>query len=333
MTENNNSNNGATNSVNIDRSMIKIVIIAILSIASFFCFGYFLKLFFQNGDTKFFLISGLSAVLYLIIFILQNLFVKNFSVNILMIFLTCLGLLAAFYENFANSAILTGIALVFSALFFANINGIRELKNCLKINFWRLNKIVLPKSIAAIFLFFSIIYIYNGVASQKDFFISKPDFERILSPSVLMAQKFYPELDLSLTFSKLALTIAKKQIEENPKLNVLPKAVKNSMASQAAKELEESAIGFIGAPISKDLKISEALYEAAKYKFNTSPENVKSLILLGAVLTIFFTLEILALPARFIISFLAFIIYEILLAFGFANVELEGRSKEIIILK
>lgn len=332
MMENNNSNNGATNSVNIDRSMPKIVVIAILGIASFFCFGYFLKLFLQNGDTEFFLISGLSAILYLVIFILQNLFVKSFSVNVLIVFLTCLGLLAAFYENFSNPAILTGIALVFLALFFANLNGIRELKNCLKINFWRLNKIILPKSIAAIFLFFSIIYIYNGAASQKDFFLSKSDFERILSPSVLMAQKFYPELDFSLTFNKLALTIAKKQIEENPKLNVLSKAVKNSMVNQAAKELEENAIGFIGIPINRNLKISEALYEAAKYKFNTSPKNVKSLILLGAVLTIFFTLEILALPARFIISFLAFIMYEILLAFGFANIELEGRSKEIILL-
>jgi len=41
----------------------------------------------------------------------------------------------------------------------------------------------------------------------------------------------------------------------------------------------------------------------------------------------------LAMPIRFVISIIAFLIYELLLAFGFATIELEGRSKEMVVLK
>ncbi len=331
--DNNSSSNTIANSVDTDRSMLKIAVLAVLSIASLSAFGYFFKLFFQGNEGNFLLFSGLSVTIFLIIFLLQTLFIKSFKISVLAIFLSCAGLLAAFYDNVSNTAILIGIAFVFLALIAANLNGIRELKNSLKVSFWKISKTVLPKAVAAIFLFISVVYIYADSAEKKDFFISESNFNKILSPSVLVAQKFYPELDLSLTFKEFAESLAKKQIEQTPELSILPKAVKNLMVKQAAGEIEAKAVDFIGAPVSGNLKISEALYEAAKYKFNSFPENIKSIILIGIVLTIFMTLEILAMPVRLIISFLAFIIYELLLAFGFANVELEGRSKEIIILK
>ena len=335
MMENNSSSKIVSDSADVDRSMLKIAVLAVFSVVFFSAFGYFFKLFFQGGEKNFLLISGLSAIIFLIFFTLQTLFIKSFKISFLMIFLSCVGLAAVFYD-IANSAILTGIALVFLALFFSNLNGVRELKNSLKINFWKINKTVLPKAVAAIFLFISIVYIYGHSEANEEFFISQQNFEKIiLSPSIIVAQKFYPEIDPSLSINELAVNLAKKQIEESPELNILPSAVKKTMVNQAAAELESQINGFLSIPEStgKKLTVSEAIYKTLKNKFNALPENLKSLILIGVVLTIFLTLEVLALPIRLIISFLAFIVYEIFLAFGFANVELEGRSKEIIILK
>ena len=127
------------------------------------------------------------------------------------------------------------------ALFFGNINGVRELRNSLKINFWKINKTVLPKAVAAIFLFISIIYIYGNSAVNGEFFISQQNFEKIvLSPSIIVAQRFYPEINLSLTINELAVNLAKKQIEESSELNILPLAVKKTMVNQAAAELEKT---------------------------------------------------------------------------------------------
>ncbi len=335
MMENSSSSKIISDSVDVDRSMFKIAVLAVFSVVSLSVFGYFFKLFFQGGEGKLFLISGLSAIIFLIFFTLQTLFIKSLKINSLIIFLSCVGLAAIFY-NIVNSAILIGIALVFVALFFGNINGVRELRNSLKINFWKINKTVLPKAVAAIFLFISIIYIYGNSAVNGEFFISQQNFEKIvLSPSIIVAQRFYPEINLSLTINELAVNLAKKQIEESSELNILPLAVKKTMVNQAAAELEKQISGFLSIPESTGKKstISETLYEVLKNKFNAFPENIKSLVLIGVVLTIFLTLEVLALPIRLIISILTFIIYEILLSFGFASVELEGRSKEIIILK
>ncbi len=331
----NNSSKIVSDSVDVDRSILKIAVLAVFSVVSLSAFGYFFKLFFQSGEEKLLLISGLSAIIFLIFFTLQTLFIKSLKISSLMIFLSCVGLAAVFYD-IANSAILIGIALVFLALFFSNLNGVRELRNSLKISFWKINKTVLPKAIAAIFLFISIIYIYGGSKTNGEFFISQQNFEKIvLSPSMIMVQRFYPEINTSLTINELAVNLAKKQIGESSELNVLPLTVKKTMVNQAAAELEKQIAGFLSISKSAGKKstISEAIYEALKNKFNTFPENIKSLILIGVVLTIFLTLEVLALPIRLIISFLAFIVYEILLAFGFANIELEGKSKEIIILK
>ncbi len=331
----NSSSKIVSDSADVDRSMLKIAVLAVFNVVSLSAFGYFFKLFFQGGKENLLLISGLSAIIFLIFFTLQTLFIKSLKISSLIIFLSCVGLAAIFYD-IANSAILMGVALVFLALFSGNLNGVRELKNSLKISFWKISKTVLPKAVAAIFLFISIIYIYGNSGTNGGFFISQQNFEKIiLSPSIIVAQKFYPEIKPSLTINELAVNLAKKQIEESPELNILPSTVKKIMVNQAAGELEIQIKGFLSIPESagKKLTISEAIYETLKDKFNAFPENIKSLILIGVVLTLFLTLEVLALPIRLIISFLAFIIYEILLAIGFANVELEGRSKEIIILK
>ena len=333
--ENNNSSKIVSDSADVDRSTLKIAVLAVFSVVSLSAFGYFFKLFFQSGKENLLLISGLFAVIFLIFFTLQTLFIKSLKISSLVIFLSCVGLAAVFYD-IANSAILIGVALVFLALFSGNINGVRELKNSLKISFWKINKTVLPKAVAAIFLFISIVYIYGSSGTSEEFFISQQNFEKIiLSPSIIVAQKFYPEIDPSLTINELAVNLAKKQIEESPKLNILPSTVKKIMINQAAGELESQIGEFLSIPESAGKKstISETIYETLKNKFNAFPKNLKSLILIGIVLTIFLTLGVLALPIRIIISFLAFIVYEILLALGFANVELEGRSKEIIILK
>lgn len=336
MTDNSSSNKIINDNVDIDRSMLKIAVLAVLSVGSFSLFGYFLKLFFQNNDIQSASIAGFFTVLFLIAFLFQTIFIKSLKINVLIIFLSCVGLLGAFYEQISNSAVLIGAALVFLSLFFANLNGVRELKNSLKISFWKINKTILPKAIAAIFLFMSIIYIYANTTGNQEFFISQKSFEKIvLSPAIIVAQRFYPEVDTSLTINELAVNLAKKQIQEIPELSVLPPAAQKMMVNQAAAEFEKQIVGYIGDSINinKKATIGEIIYETIKSKFNSLSENIKSLVLMGVVLTIFMSLEILAMPIRFVISIIAFLIYELLLAFGFATIELEGRSKEMVVLK
>ncbi|MEK7658015.1 MAG: hypothetical protein AAB366_02385 [Patescibacteria group bacterium] len=323
------TNNHSANVVEIDRSNSKIAVLAVLGVISFFLFGYFLKLYFLGGDLNFFWLSLGSLSVYLIVFLFQLLFIKSLKRINLIIFFESAALLAGFYDQF-NRTILMGAFIIFLFLLWSNYNGIRQLRDTIKVNFWRLSKAILPKAIAAAALFGSIVYMsVNG----GDFFLSQTAFDEILKPSVLIVQKFVPDFSFSLSLNELAVNLAEKQISEAPQAQFLPKSVKTQLVAQSAKELENKFSNILGAPIDPKLKISETIYETLKNKFLSLPENIKYLVLLAAGMIIFLTVESFALPFRLIISFIGFIIYEILLAVGFATIVLEGKNKEIIILK
>lgn len=321
--------NNHSNEVEIDRSNSKIAFLAVLGVISFFLSGYFLKLYFWGGDLNFFWFSLGSLSVYLIIFLFQSLFIKDVKRTNLIIFFESAALLAGFYDRF-NWQILAGAFITFLFLLWGNYNGVRQLRDFVKVKFWQVSKAAMPKAIAAVALFGSVVYMnVNG----GGFFLSRTAFEEILNPSVLIIQKFIPDFNFSLSISELVASLAEKQINETPQARLLPKSVKAQLAAQSAKELENQFSSVLGAPIDTKLKISEAVYEALKNKFLNLPENVRNLVLLAAGLIIFLTVESFAMPFRLIISFIGFIIYEILLATGFATIVLEGKNREIIILK
>lgn len=323
------TNNHSINEVEIDRSNSKIAVLAVLGVISFFLSGYFLKLYFLGGNLNFFWLSLGSLSAYLIVFLFQSLFIKNLKRINLIIFLESAALLAGFYDKF-NWTILTGAFIAFLFLLWGNYNGVRQLRDSIKVNFWRLSKAILPKAIAATALFGSVVYIS---VNDGDFFLSRTAFDEILKPSVLIVQKFIPDFNFSLSINELAMSLAEKQISESPQTQFLPKSVKAQLTAQSVKELENKFSSILGAPIDPKLKISETIYETLKNKFLNLPENMRYFVLLAAGTIIFLTVESFALPFRLLISFIGFIIYEILLAAGFATIVLEGKNREIIILK
>ncbi len=335
--------------VESDRSIYKIIVLAALGIISSFIFGYFLKLFISDGRFNFLLFSFLGATGFLIVFLLNVFFVKSASKIKLIIFLESLAFLAgALIAPFASlsatvfynkSSINIAIGALASFLIFlwANHGGRTELNEMLKIRFWRICKKVIPKAIMALALFASVVYVYIGIggASGKEFFISQSAFEKIFFPafSVKIIQNFLPGFDFSLSAGELIKNLAVNQIKQNSQLNLLPVAAKKQLIGQAIKELENKFADFLGAPIDSKIKVSEILYQTAIRKILELPENIRAAIPAAIGVLFFLTIISFSLPIRWLVSVLTFFIYEIFLVFGFSVIMLEGKSKEIIILK
>lgn len=320
----------ANHTAEIDQSIVKIIILTVFGTISFFSFGLFLKLFFLSENFNFLLISVFFASIFLIIFFLQSFFIKNFLNATAIVFFECLGLLAGFYDRIFNPMIIGSVVFVLFILFLANRNGRMESQNMIKISLKRIGKAVLPKAIAAIFLFSSIIYVNSN---GKEFLISQSNFEKILLPTTIIIKKVYPTIDLSLSIKDLAVNLANEEVGKIPNFEILPKSERAKIINQSAKKMEDTISSFFGEKINSTLNIYQASYELAMKKFNEFSEETKSMILIGVAFIIFLTLEGLAWPFRLIITFLAYIIYEILLAVGFITVSLEGISKETIVLK
>jgi hypothetical protein len=68
-------------------------------------------------------------------------------------------------------------------------------------------------------------------------------------------------------------------------------------------------------------------------KFGTLPKSVIPIAPIIVAALIFLIIVGFSLPIRLIVTFLAFLLYEIFLALGFSAKMMEGRDREIIVLK
>ncbi len=324
--------------VNIDRSAPKIVVMAVLGVAFSFGFSYFIDSFITNQNLQTLAISLGSLSGFLIIFLFQSLFIKSIWHTNLIIFLESAGVLAGFYQRISSPLVGSVAGLLFLILIWANYNGWRELQNMMKVKFWRISKVVLPKAIGGIALFSSIILVFPSVISNPiegnyQLPFSKSLIEKIIVPASDIVKNFIPGFDLSLPLQELAVNVAAQQVKDAPEAQILPKAAQQQLINKTAQDFETKIAELIGGQIKPNSKITDIVYESLSNRFSQMPESAKNLVLAGVVFLIFLTIEGFAIPLRWLVSVLAFVIYEILLMSGFATVMLEGKSKEIIILK
>ncbi len=323
------------NETGFNSSIIKIYALAVVGVISFFLFGFFLKLFIFEGAVNSFLFLIIAATGFLIIFLLQVFFIKTLWIANLIILVGTVGLFISFYDKISSILLITILA-VFLILLWANYSGNRELKNIIKIRFFRISKIVLPRVIIGLALFISVVY-YINISQAEEFFISKSSFEKIIAPVGTLVQglNIIPNFDFSLSIEELARNIAQKQINESPQFRILSQATKEQLVNETAKETRKRIFEFLGvsAMVKPDSALSEVLYGAMAEKFLNLSQNTKNVILAIMAILLFLTIKIIAIPVRFIISILAWLIYEILLSSGFARVALEKKGKEMLILE
>lgn len=328
---------GATpiNEAEVDRSITKITVLAIVGVVLAFFFGYYLKIFLAAGDWSLLWITSLLALGFLSFFLLNVFFIKSLARATLIIFLESGAVLAGFYDRLSIDLAIGGAALAV-LLFWSVYSGQTEMKNLLKIKFWRIGKIVVPKAVAAVALFVSIAYYANlqgNVLGGEDFFISRSGFEKIIASSAPLIKKIIPEFDLSLSAGEVLNKLAETQVEGNPQAQILPENIKRQLIVDAARDLEKKISDFTGTAFDLKAKVSDTLYGIMIKKVSGLSPEYQGVFQVGMAALIFLTIIGLVLPIRWLTSFIAFLVYESLIALGFAVVSLEGRSKEIVLLK
>lgn len=320
---------GNTDGAEIDRSVIKISALAILGTFFLGVFSAFLRIFLDTGDFRLFIFSSLAALLFLIILVLQVFFVKNFWRLNLIVVIESIGLLAGFFDRI-DLALIGSVAFAIFIFIVASWNGKKALDNMLKVDFWRINKIVLPKGIMALALFASVGY---TMSIDNRFFVSEIFFEKSLGISSGIVERFYPSFSFSSTTKEMVLSMASEQLSKSPQFQILSEQAKKQIANQSAEDLEIKVKEYLGEGFNFNIKFSKALFEALKNKFDYLPQNIKNMILAGLGFFVFLTIVGVAFPIRIAVSIFAFLAYEALLALGFATIIIEGRSREIVVLK
>ena len=129
----------------VDYSFIKITILAVTGVLISLALSYFLSAFYVAYGTQEFLLTLAAAGLYLVIFFLQTIFIKDIGRLLVIVFWQTLALLTFFIFSF-DAYIAAG--LLFAGLFFVwgAVSGQHELRASLKVKILRLSKFILPKA-------------------------------------------------------------------------------------------------------------------------------------------------------------------------------------------
>ena len=114
----------------------------------------------------------------------------------------------------------------------------------------------------------------------------------------------------------------------------LPATNQKQYLATVTNELQKTAERFTGATLSLSTSVSDNLYTIVKSKIGGLVGKMPFWIFAAVITaTLLITVETFAWLFNWLLSLIAWLLYEVLVFFGFVRVGLENRSREIVILR
>ena len=142
----------------VDRSLVKIIALGVVSVALAFLFGYALSGFLVAGSFRLLITAVVAAIFFLALSIFQSFFIKSGSIAALIILLESSVMVAAFYKNFSFWIVL-GALFLFLLLLGGYRWGSKELKNIFKVHFFHVGRPIAARASTALLVFVTIAYL------------------------------------------------------------------------------------------------------------------------------------------------------------------------------
>ena len=114
--------------------------------------------------------------------------------------------------------------------------------------------------------------------------------------------------------------------------SLVPPAQRQQLIDTYVTEMQNGFYNMFGVEIDETKPLSDALYDALLYKFNTADPGIKSTALLILAILFILSIQALAIVIRIVLIPVAFLVYEILLRTKFAHIVYENATKEIVTL-
>ncbi|OGY59823.1 MAG: hypothetical protein A3I31_01605 [Candidatus Colwellbacteria bacterium RIFCSPLOWO2_02_FULL_44_20b] len=318
-------------SADVDYSPIKIV--ALVSVATLFAFfaGYFLGDFLLAAEVKSLVLTGVAMAMLLIFFVLQALFIKSFgkitlavTLEIIVMFLPLAG--------YSSILVLTGFVVATLWIFFAHHMGRNELQNELRIDYFRVSKIVIGGSLTALALIIAVSYSAAFLRSEN---LSKRTFSYLVDSTMPMLEK-YIESFMGALSNGVGGFIEKNINGELLKSIAggaeIPEAVKTEAVESAKSEVKNQVSDLVKSITEEKDAITNDLYKEAKNNYNALPADGKLMVEFILIIVVFLVIKSISFAVRWIVAPIGYVVYQVLLFSGFALIRLESRSREIIVL-
>ncbi len=333
----------------IDRSILKIIFLALfgagLSVLSVKLFLNFL-LDIQSG---FFFLWLAAAIGFLVVILLETIFIKSRMKLIGIMFLQGIVPLALFIDQLypiISVPLITGAGLFVLFLILGSHKGWRFLGESLTIRFSFMAKIVLPKVVMGmIFLLLSVMYIQYFELNKFTDTLGRSVVSEMLIASEPVVKLWFPNVNFDQNTQSFFESVAEAQLKnirvettrgDGARVSVEFKTLTDDMKKKIISDVGEK-IRIIfeeksNSSFSPNTLIKESIFLATKKYIQNSSEKMGSLFSIIVIIIAFFTFKGVFSLIHWLISLIAFLIYKFLVVVGFAYINLESRSREFILL-
>lgn len=310
--------------------LTKVGLLTLAGVIFTLIFSWFFRSFLLTGDWIQLLWSSLGAVGFLIVFTLQTFFIRSNNLFALAFLLQSLGLISFFFTP--SVPVLVLFAIVYGLLFSASYGGRKILDNTIKIDFWNISKLIVPKGIIAITLLVSVFIPLHLQANRNALPLSLQTFDKVVASSNVFVQRFYKDFDPSKSVEEVARTATEQQLAALPQAQNLRPQERDILIKKAMNDLYVQIFNYTGVRIDPKDPVSKAAYGVLEQKFLALKVEAKLwvFVIFGSI--VFVSIASIMLPIRIVVALLAYLVYEIMLALGFARVTMEEKSKEVLIL-
>lgn len=308
----------------MDTSKPKVISLGIVGVLLSGVFGYFLNLAILDNGSGSLLLTLLSAIAFLVVFLLQNLFIKSRQIIGTILLLESLTLTFVSVRMFSYIILFAWFLLILFWWLGARM-GKEQLDNQMKVRFFQFEKATMPYALTALALFISIIYVTIGGVSPEQ------NIKSFILPAEPIIKNFYSQdFSFNMTMSKLIESLAARQLGDQ--MATLPAAVRNSLVSQTVVQLSQQAAKY-GVSFKGSDKIIDVINNYISSQLKKIPDSYRQIIPIAFGAIIFLTLKSAGLLLHWLVAIPAYLVYQLAILTGFARLALESRSREIIVLK
>ena len=322
------------NRTNVDligvKGLVKIGSLVLVGVLFALGFSWFFRAFLLGGAWMQLLWSSLCAIGFLVVFTLQTFFIRSTAHFALAFLLESIALMGFFITLTVPVVVLFAVA--YGLLFSSSFSGRRILENSLRIDFWNISKLIVPKGIIVITLLVSVFIPLHLQAHPNELPLSQATFDKVLQSSNVFVQRFYKNFDPSKSVEEVARTSTEQQLEKMPQAQILGPKEKSLIVKQGIQEFYGQLFNYTGVEINPKDRVSTAAYSVLETKFVGLKDEAKLwvFIIFGSI--VFVSIASIMMPIRIVVALLAYFFYEVMLALGFARVTIEEKPKETIIL-
>jgi len=337
------------NEAEIDRSVLKIIFLAFFGAGLSILLTKLFLNFLLNIQSGFFFLWLAAAVAFLVVVLLQTIFIKSKIKLIGIMFLQGVIPLVLFTDQLypvVSTPLMIGAGFFALFLILGSYKGWRFFGESLTIRFSFMAKIVLPKVVMGmIFLLLSVMYVQYFELNKFTDTLGESIVSETLVASEPVVKLWFPTINFDQNVRSFFESVAEAQLRNirvettrsdgarvSVEFKTLTDDMKKTIITDAGEKVRTVFEEKSGSSFSPDTSIKNAVFLATKKYIQSSSEKMGSLFPIIIMIIAFFSFKGIFSLIHWLISFIAFLIYKFLVAVGFAYINLESRSREFILL-